>query len=495
MRQPPAELLEPSDAPPADGAAASAGAGPRSWLEPFHLLVPVGAIASLVLSLRPFGDPDVYWHARLGGEIVRHHSVTAAGHGWSVVPPAHPWTTPEWLSEVVLHGFVSSAGWRGALVFQVLASLAFLVALAVMLLPRRDARTAAVVYVVTAVTLAPYLQPRPQVLSMIFLAWLAKQTHAALTTGTTPRLRWLLPVVWLWAQLHGLWLLAPASIALAFSIRLLDWRDRDELQRWARGMGVAGASLAVGCINPLGVASLTLPLRLRSATHGINEWQPTNFTSYMTWGVLILVAMLVVGWTRTRLPVSRSELVWTGAIVLFSLMAFRNVAPATLLLAPLAADRVIIRRARADVAPRERMYLAAAMAAMTAVAAAVGVVGAATVQPIPSSVPLRLAEALDNGAAHRVLNDYNLGGLVVAVGGARSRVSIDGRADYYGATYISRYQQVMQMDGNWRPLFDELHPDAALIQTALPLHDWLLQHGWIEQDHEGAYSLLFRSRG
>src|SRR4051794_37542342 len=114
-------------------------------IQPFHLLVPLAATAALLIALRPVVDPDVYWHVRLGREIVDRHAVDGAGAAWSLVPPAHHWTSPEWAADVVLRGAVSMFGWRGMLVFQVVLAVAFLATLAWAILPGRDARTGAVV--------------------------------------------------------------------------------------------------------------------------------------------------------------------------------------------------------------------------------------------------------------------------------------------------------------------------------------------------------------
>src|SRR4051794_34213305 len=131
--------------------------GRLHWIQPFHVLVPIAAAAALILCLRPVADPDVYWHVRLGDEIVRLRSVSGAGAGWSILPPAHSWTSPEWLSDIALHASVAAFGWRGMLVFQAVLAIGFLVALGFAVLPGRDPRAGAAVFAVTAVTLASYL--------------------------------------------------------------------------------------------------------------------------------------------------------------------------------------------------------------------------------------------------------------------------------------------------------------------------------------------------
>jgi hypothetical protein len=125
-------------------------------------------------------------------------------------------------------------------------------------------------------------------------------------------------------------------------------------------------------------------------------------------------------------------------------------------------------------------------------AATIAVVGMLTVRPIPTTMPVSLAKSLDDGRPHRVLNDYNTGGLILAFGGPRVRVAVDGRADYFGATFLDRYTDLMRMTPGWHRLFDELNPDAALISTKSPLNEWLPANGWTRIRTQGAFSLWQR---
>ena len=65
---------------------------------------------------------------------------------------------------------------------------------------------------------------------------------------------------------------------------------------------------------------------------------------------------------------------------------------------------------------------------------------------------------LDDGVPHRVLDDYNTGGLMLAFGGPHVRVAVDGRADYYGGRYLKRYMDLMNATGDWRRLLTSSTP-------------------------------------
>ena len=477
---------------PPTGAASAPNLASRSRLEPFHLLVPVAAFAAMLISLRPIIDPDVYWHVRLGADILRRHSVHGAGSGWTLLPPVHPWTTPEWASDVTLRGFVSAFGWRGALVFQVAVSLVLLTVLARAVLPGRDARSGACIYAVTAVSLATYLQARPQTISLVFLVWIAMQARNILRFGSLPRPLIFLPAIWVWAQFHGLWVVGPGFLAAALLLRLLDSRSSAELDRLRRGLALAVAGLAVGCVNPLGLRSLTLPFQLRAATKQINEWHATTFAPYYTWGMLLLLAALVVSWARRREVAPRAEMAWAALVFVYGLMAYRNVAVTIILLAPVVADRLSRADRSVDVSRTERQVLRLLVGGVSVAALVVSIAGAALVQPIPSGAPVDLASRLDDGTPHRVLDDYNIGGIVLAFAGPDVKVAIDGRADYFGGTYIERYTNLMDTKGDWSTLLGRLAPDTAIIGTRTLLCRWLLTHGWHQVGRHGVYSLLYK---
>jgi hypothetical protein len=461
-------------------------------IEPFHLLLPIAAAAALLISLHPFQDPDFFWHVRLGGEIWRSHSVSGAGSGWTILPSAHHWTSPEWLSDVLYYWLVRALGWQAALIYQFVASVAFILCLAITLLRRGSARAVAPVFAIVVVTLAPYLQPRPQTVSFVFIAILAGWCDSLLRAGRLPRPWLLLGAVLLWAQIHGLWVLAPAFIGAVALLRLLDDRSRESVRLTTRGLVLAFAAAGVGCINPLGVASLLLPFRLAAATGYIAEWQPTSFTQYMTCGVPICIAALVYLWVRSNTRVQASEMAWVALLVAFALVAFRNVPTSLILLAPLLVGRIGQRVVASRTAPREQRLLVGLTAALAAVAVAVGATVAATIPPMPSDTPVALAQRLDDGHPHRVLDDYNLGGLILAFGGPNVRVAVDGRADYFGNAYLQQYHFMMQLHPGWKRLYQRLRPDTALLSSAAPMVAYLLQHGWTRIGRHGGFSLFVR---
>ena len=113
---------------------------------------------------------------------------------------------------------------------------------------------------------------RPQLLGMVLLALTVALWWRALRRD---RLPWvLLPVTWLWACIHGTWLIGVALGALFVVGAALDGRWRGKTLFTAAT--VPAAALAVGCLTPLGLAAVTEPFRVGEAARlFVNEWQRT----------------------------------------------------------------------------------------------------------------------------------------------------------------------------------------------------------------------------
>src|SRR4051794_14044346 len=78
--------------------------------QPMQVVMLLVTAVSLVLIAGPASDVDVWWHVRLGDEILHRHSVFGVGTDWSFAPVHAHWTSSEWLSEVVLAGAHDVAG-------------------------------------------------------------------------------------------------------------------------------------------------------------------------------------------------------------------------------------------------------------------------------------------------------------------------------------------------------------------------------------------------
>lgn len=435
-------------------------------------------------------DPDMWWHVRTGRLILETGAIPHTDP-WSFTATAGSWVPTAWLSDVLFALVWQADGYAGIRVLRV--ALALSVVLAVWLVARRCATSlhgAAATTALVLLTLATFLRERPQVLSFLFVAWLTLQLRDVLE-GHAPRLLVCVPLGWLWANVHGMWFLLPAALVGTGLLTLLD--DRRRVPVAARCVTVALACWAVALATPAGPRIAIWPLVVRDVAAPINEWQPTVPLSDVGLPFLLLVGVIVASWARRDSPLPASRVAYTLALAVFGLMAFRNVAPAAILLIPelaRACDRAISpltgRQQPAGVAVPRAALLVVATGLLLA-----GLRLAAT-PTVSSSQPVRIAAALaEQQEPLRVLNHYDVGGLLTGVAAPAARVAIDGRTDMWSEAYVAQYLRDLSGAGDWRGLVDSLEPTAAVLPRDGEVARGLrLERGWRAVMDDGDWQWL-----
>ncbi|MFL6139682.1 MAG: hypothetical protein ACJ74O_18055 [Frankiaceae bacterium] len=449
--------------------------------QPMQVVMLLVTAISLVLVAGPESDVDLWWHVKLGNEILHRHSAFGVGTTWSFAPVHGHWTSSEWLSEVVLAGAHDIAGWSGISWLRVLLTAWLFYRLYRLIVPGRALLPASVVFCVTVGWLGATIQERPQLASLILLTWLAGHAREMLRGSTGPRLWVVAALTVLWANVHGLWVMVPTVLALLAAGRLLD-SGRAGLPSVRRPALLALVAVLAGCVTPLGPRGLLLPFVLKGSTHFIAEWGPTVVADKTTFGLLALTVPLLVVWARSGTRVPRSEVLYVLALLAFAMVAFRSLPPAVVLLAPICADRLSDAWTRPLTAPRpaERVVLAT----VAATAAALCVLGPVALlvseDPLPrSALPLGIAARLAaEPGEHRVLNSYNASGVLLEFGGPRTKVAVDGRAERYGGAYIDRYLATLDMRDDWQGMLRELRPTHAVLYAHAVIVQALKERGW-----------------
>ncbi|HET6815613.1 MAG TPA: hypothetical protein VFH66_00095 [Mycobacteriales bacterium] len=466
----------------------------RGDLKPHLNSVPAWTIVTglvfgllVYLSSGPLDDPDVWWHVRLGRQILDTHHLPHR-EVWSFAALGHAWTPTAWLSDVVYGGLVDLAGWR-ALIFLKLVVCAITAWLVLRLARRTGASPAAVTFAFTlsCLPLTFFLRERPQAFSLVILAVLASWFEDVRRGRSLPVVRFL-ALQWIWANVHGMWFLGPVFLVVAAICDALD-SGRPALVRLQRHLVLALGGVAVAALTPVGPRLVVQPFLVRSAARQISEWQPTVLWARGLTPYLIAIAVLVLALARRRSAPTWSDPVWLLVVVAFSLVASRNVAPAAILLAaPLA-------RAVDELGPlpADARIPVAVPAVLALLGVGFAVAGAATETAIARSEPTRLVNELGRLPAPRhVLNDYTVGGLISGTQPAAS-VAIDGRTDNYSPSYVDQYLGMSQLQGPWQQLLRRLRPDCALLASDDALtHVLVAEYGWRVVDHEAGYTLLER---
>jgi hypothetical protein len=449
--------------------------------QPMHVVMLLVAAASLGRIAGPESDIDLWWHVKLGNEMLHRHTVFGVGADWSFAPVHAHWTSSEWLGEVVLAGTQSVAGWSGISWLRVLLSAWLFWRLYKLIVPGRSLLPATIVFSVTVGWVGLSIQERPQLASLILLTWLAGHVREMLRGSAGPRTWVVAALVVLWANVHGLWVMAPTVLVLVAAGRLLDG-GRAAVPSARRPLVLAAVAVLAGCVTPLGPRGLLLPFALKSSTHAIAEWAPTIVSHPPAFGLVALTVPALVAWARAGTRVPRSEVLYVLAMLAFAMVAFRSLPPALVLLSPIYADRMSAAWTRPLTPPRhlERIALGAVggIAALACVVAPISRL--VSEDPLPrSTMALTIAQRLAaEPGEHRVLDSYNTSGVLLEFGGPRLKVAVDGRAERYGGAYIDRYLAALDMNGDWQALLRELRPTHAVLYADQTIVQALKARGW-----------------
>lgn len=435
---------------------------------PFTFVVGVfSGFLLLALSWPPLLDVDLYWHLRAGQELLGGISPGQVGADWSFAPDPRPWTSTQSLSEVVLYLMHQAGGWSALIVFRTLSAALILVVLAYATLKGRSPALAGLPYSIAAVATISASQERPQQATLLGAAMLGMVVVQGLTEGRVPRWWIVVPGTAIWANLHGGWVLAPAALGLIALGRVVDHGLRDGVA--GRLLGLMGLSLLAGSVSPVGPSGIVASLRMSTAAAAIREWARTEPLSEIGLLTAAMVLLVAFAWSLSH-GVPRSEFVTTSCLVAFSWSAVRNVAPAMLMLAPLVAHRMCIAFPGMS-SRREPGWSAPAGVVAACVLTLIGLISIPSREHLPSDkYPTQLAAQIaDLPGAQRVLNDYNVAGLVLFFAGTDDQVAVDGRADRYGADAIDAHLKLIALTGDWEETLERLSPTSALIRDDSPL--------------------------
>ena len=411
-------------------------------------------------------DPDTYWQIAIGQWILDHGAVPRTDI-YSFTMFGQPWISTQWLAQVLLAASYSIAGWAGPVVLAA-ASIAATFGLLVRFLSRRLTEAASIAFVAAAVALvAGHLLARPHVLALpVMVAWVGGLVAAADRRGAPSF--WLVPLMALWANLHGgfmlgLALIAPLGLDAVWNA---DAPQRRALAlRWAL---FAAAALVASCLTPYGWEALFAArriLNLGAALELIGEWRPANFAHPGALEGAVILGLALAMWRGVTLPPVR--LVLVVGFVLMALQHVRN-AEVLALLAPMVLAAPLARQfgGGADDATRPGSPKGLLYAGL-AVLVAAGTLAFASVhrfEPDVRQSPVAAVAALKKMNFTRVFNDYDFGGYLIANGVA---TFIDGRTELFGEKFMVDHNAAsgLMEPGNLFRLLDQYKIEATLMRT------------------------------
>jgi len=439
------------------------------------------------------GDPDTYWHIAAGRWIIEHATIPVHDP-FSHTMRGSPWTAHEWLAEVMLSLAHQAFDWAGVIALTAAAFAGAMAILTRFLLKDFEPVHALIFAALAVMMTAPHLLARPHVIAMpLLIIWTAHLVRAS-EQGRAPSF-WLLPIMALWANLHGGFTLGLA-LSLFFALEgILNARQKHEtleaVKSWALFVGL---SLISALLTPHGIKGILFTVQILSGSYAldhISEWQSPNFHSIQPLEIWLLAGLAVAFHQGIRLPVFRLALLL--ALLHLALKHIRHVELIGLL-TPLFLATPLARQWRERAAAGRQLAsvdqvfreLARGASRRTVTLTMAGL-GLITLLSVQLSGPVQKEEITPAGAlqavrnAHltgSVLNEYSFGGYLIYAG---IPPFIDGRADMYGDAFMKEYFEALNLttsDGlqkllqKYRIEWTLLPPGSAAVALLDHLPEW-----------------------
>jgi hypothetical protein len=426
-------------------------------------------------------DPDTMWQITVGQWILDHHAVPHTDI-YSFTMRGQPWISTQWLAQVMFAKAYAIAGWNGPVVLAA-AAIATALALLARFLSRRLSKTVTLAFLIAVLALTlPHFLARPHALAMpVMVAWIAGLVAAA-DRREAPSFS-LLPLIALWANLHGgfvfgLFFIAPMALDAVVSAEAT---SRQALAtRWIV-FGVA--ALAASCVNPYGWNAILASekiLNLGAALPLITEWRPADFGHLGPLEVCLLAAIGLALYRGITMPPVRILILLGLLHMALSQNRAADVLAVALpivLAAPLVAQIGGAERLGASGHAPARGLLFPSLAAAL-IAGTLAVTSVESYAPNTHGAPAAAVDELKKLNVTRVFNDYDFGGYLIAHGVAPF---IDGRTELYGEKFFVDHDAAsgLSKPDNLFRLLEQYKIEATLLRTQSAANK-LLDHvdGW-----------------
>jgi hypothetical protein len=444
-------------------------------------LVLAGILVSLVVNTaRPLTNTDTYFHLRFGHEFL---------HGWSLRHPGSvstfataDWVPTQWLSEIVMAKTEDWFGLPGVAWLSGLLEVLLFLGVYAAARVRAEPLVAMPVTAIALYAMQSGLSMRPQVISYLMTALVVA---AWLRTLDDHRVRWwLVPLVWLWAMLHGMWPVALMVGALSTLGLALDRTPRPVV---LRAGAVTAACAVAAAATPVGPTLYGAVVAVGSRRAYFSEWLPPDWTSWPSAAFALLLAGTLVGlWRRRRNPWTETLLIVLAGV--FAAYSVRTVPVGAAMLAPLAAGplQALVGR-RTPVGRREvRAVVAGSVLALVALAVAV---------PRTSDDPLAVPRWADPAlgtlpTGTKVLDDWNLGGYLMWRY-PRLDLVMHGYGDTFTTAELDRNTGFLLVSPGWEEDLRATGARVALLRPGSRLGYVLsAQEGWSVVHRSGALEML-----
>jgi hypothetical protein len=439
-----------------------------------------------VVGLERLHDNSFLTHVATGRLILAHGVPTRDPYTFTAL--GRPWVVESWLASVLYRGVENLAGGHGlqvmhAVLCALLAALGWVLTRPARQLTGRIIAAAALLAVGTG-----YWSSRPLLIALVLFAVLVVMVENDIGPPWA-----VVPLMWVWLNVHGSWPLGLAYLVLRMLGRRVDHVDQGRLPRLF-GFAVLGAAL--GAFNPLGLRLVAYPLTVlthHQAFAHIAEWQSPSFSDPVNVAFLVEALLAVILLVARRGTVE--DVLVTALFTAAALFASRNVPVAALLVTP------VLARGLAGIGTidgkRRGIVPAVALAALAALGFAV-TAGAMkhpaytwTLYPV-SEVSWLQSQHLVPG---RVATTDYVGNYLEFRFGTHASAFIDDRADIFPPAVEKDYGTLLAGSEGWQQVLARYHFDVVLWPRNEALASLISEDpGWTVRIRDRRWVVAVRDR-
>jgi hypothetical protein len=439
-----------------------------------------------VVGLERLHDNSFLTHVATGRLILAHGVPTTDPYTFTAL--GRPWVVESWLASVTYRGLENLAGGHGlqvmhAVLCALLGALGWMLTRPARQLGGRILAASALLAVGTG-----YWSSRPLLIALVLFAVLVVMVE----TDTGPP--WaLVPLVWVWLNVHGSWPLGLGYLVLRMIGRRVDGAELGRLPRLF-GFGAIGAVL--GVFNPMGLRLVAYPLTVlthHQAFAHIVEWQTPSFADPVNVAFLVEVLLAVI------LLVARRGTVEDVLVVAFfgaaALLASRNVPVAALLVTPVLARGLAgmgtLDGARRGVVP--------AVGLLALVALGVALTAGSLGRPAYNLSLYPVQEVSWLSQHHlvpgRVATTDYVGNYLEFRFGTRAEAFVDDRADVFPPAVEKDYGVLLSGSAGWQKVLARYRFDVVLWPRSEALASLISEdRGWTVRMSDRHWVVAVRNR-
>ena len=441
------------------------------------------ACAAFALAVeRAPADPDMYWHLASGRWMIEHGQLLRSDVFTTTIA-GQPYSVGEWLGEVILAAAYTAGGWTGVVLLRGL-----LVAVAALFLTRSALRAGApLVTAIPIVSLALVLSSivwtdRPHLFTLALFPLLLDLLLAA-RDGATRRLLIVPPLLLVWTNLHGGYVLGLAVLAI-FALDALAGRRHARVFAAAAVLGALATLLDPGALGAAGaVAHASAPPRFI-----VEESPPDPLTPA---GALFAAFIAVTLAVALRSGGTMLDALLLAPVLVLALSAQRHMPFFAFAAAPYLALRLGTLVPPSLRALPRRVVPGALVGAAAGIGAAL-LVALATLPAAPDEAAYPAAAVAELAAGDgALLNEYDWGGYLIWHAPDR-HVFIDGRLYPFLPGVFDDFQTLVSLREGYRDVLARRGIDTVLLRPDRPLAGALVEDGWRRVDGTATWVLLVR---